>query len=191
MKKLLLIFLLSIQLLFLQSCGQKESPKFDSKNDSNSLINFETEFESLKTRITDLELHKDFDEIIKNADTSVYLTIGAKGYYPIKTSIGFITISIVDIKPYASGSKIILDFGNPTSAGIEFKFKIDYGSLGANSLPEIKKFEKTKDVDVPSRLKAGHWNKVEIILDELPHNKLGYIRIHDLETKSIFMLTTP
>jgi flap endonuclease-1 len=31
----------------------------------------------------------------------------------------------------------------------------------------------------------------EIILDEIPHNKLGYIRIHDLETKSIFMLPTP
>ena len=190
MKKLFIFFLLSIQLLFLQSCGQKESPKLDSKNDSNSLINLETEIESLKTRITDLELHKDFDEIIKNADTSVYLTIGSKGYYPIKTSIGFITISIADIKPYASGSKIIFDFGNPTSAGIDFKFKIDYGSLDAKSLPD-KKFEKTKDVDVPSRLKPGHWNKVEIILDELPHNKLGYIRIHDLETKSIFMLNTP
>ncbi len=187
MKKLLLIFLLFIQLLFLESCGQKETLISGSKNDNNSLVNIENELEGLKTRITDLELHKDFDEIIKNADSIVYLTIGAKGYYPIKTSIGFITVSIEDIKPFAAGSKLVLDFGNPSSAGIDFKFKIDYGLLDAKSLPD-KKFEKTKDVDVPTRLKAGHWNKVEIILDELPNNKLGYIRIHDLETKAIFML---
>ena len=185
--KRILIILIAINLLF--GCGKKEiqnniSPNPELSENNNSKI------ELLEQRIKTLEDKKEIDDFVNSFNRVVFIKIGTKEFQPIQTSVGFITVSIRDIQPFASGSKIHLDFGNPTSAGLKIKFKIDYGSFNKDG--SIKKeVEKTKDVNVVDTIKSASWNKTEVILEGLPNNELGYIRIHDLESPEIILYTKP
>ena len=187
MKKTLIVFFISFTLI---ACSKKETQEAISStvgmNGSNN-----SQIELLEQRIKALEDKNEWDDLFNNViDKVVFIKVGAKEFQPIKTSVGFITVSIRNIEPFASGSKVHLDFGNPTSAGLKIKFKIDYGSLGKDGLVK-KDTEKTKDVSVLETIKAASWNKTEVILDGLPNNELGYIRIHDLESPEIILFTKP
>jgi hypothetical protein len=73
---------------------------------------------------------------------------------------------------------------------LKIKFKIDYGSLDKDGNIRLET-EKTKEVAITDQIKAASWNKIEVILDGLPNNELGYIRIHDLDCPEIILHKMP
>jgi Protein of unknown function (DUF3251) len=187
MKKILIVFFLGFTLI---ACSKKETHEVVSSTVGMN-GNSTSQMELLEQRIKALESINEFNNLLNNIiDKSVFIKVGEKEFQPIRTRVGFITVSIKNIEPFASGSKVHLDFGNPTSAGLKIKFKIDYGSLGKDGLVK-KDTEKTKDVSVVDLLKAGSWNKTEVILEGLPNSELGYIRIHDLDSPEIMLYTKP
>jgi hypothetical protein len=95
------------------------------------------------------------------------------------------SVNLGNVEAYANGSKVTLVFGNPISAMItNVKFIVDYGTLDKNG-NVIVESEKTKEVNLQQPLNAASWNRVNVILEGLPVNQLGYIRVHDLAVTSI------
>jgi hypothetical protein len=157
-----------------------------SKQQPPSDVKVETEvskitLEDLDNRLRNLEI----EDLYKNFETIAYLPVSEKKFATIKSSIGTVVFLIDDIKPYANGSNLKLIIGNPLYASLsDVKFKIDYGELDKENMP-IDESQKTKDVSLLKPLKQGRWNKEEVILGGILPEKLGYIRIHDFDFRSI------
>ena len=178
---------LGIALVALIGC---EDSKVESSN--SELANKVSELESrlsineaelfeIKNQVSDVSVN----ELIRKYEKIVFLKVGTKEFLPITTEVGVITVNLSNIEPYANGSKVSLVFGNPLSATINsVKFTVDYGSLDKDGLV-ISASEKSKEISLIEPLNAASWNKTELLLEALPINELGYIRIHSLTVSNI------
>jgi hypothetical protein len=117
---------------------------------------------------------------MSTVDHVAYLTPGSGGYSPVRADIGVLTVDITDIKPYANGSKATLSFGNPLSASINgLKATIEYGKVDEKGAPKNADAKK-KAVAFSQSLRAGAWTKVDIVLEGLPPEELGFVRVRDV-----------
>lgn len=159
---------------------------------SNELVNKISELESrlsvhegemaeLRNQVSDISIN----DLIRKFEKTAFLKVGTKEFLPITTDVGVITVNLSDIVPYANGSKVSVVFGNPLAATItNIKFKVDYGSLDKDG-SVIAETERSKEISLTVPLKAASWNKTELLLESLPINELGYIRIHNLLVSNI------
>ena len=183
MKKIVL----GIVLIALIGC---EGSKVESQN--SELVNKVSELES-RLSINEAELHEiknqvsdvSVNELIRKFEKIVFLKVGDKEFLPITTDVGVIAVNLSTIESYANGSKVGVVFGNPLSATISnVKFTVDYGSLDKDGLV-IDATEKSKEINLIEPLNAASWNKTELLLEALPVNELGYVRIHSLTVSNI------
>lgn len=184
MKKYYWLFFASISLLGCnQSLPLSKLQEQDAKINelSKKLEQTQLQFNLLKIKVSEISIN----DMFRNFDKIAFLKIGTTNFSPIVTEIGTITVHVADVEAFANGSKVTLVFGNPLSATItNVKFNVDYGTLDKDGV--IKDgTEKTKEVSLPQPLNAASWNNVEVILESLPVNELGYIRVHDLNVSSI------
>lgn len=178
-----------ISIFFITLIGCKDSTL---ENSNSELINKVSELENrlsvneaelfeIKNQVSDVSVN----ELIRKYEKIVFLKVGTKEFLPITTDVGVITVNLSNIEPYANGSKVSIVFGNPLSATISnVKFTVDYGSLDKDGLV-IHKTEKFKEISLTEPLNAASWNKTELLLESLPVNELGYVRIHDLTVSNI------
>lgn len=125
------------------------------------LIETRAELKILLERIDGLDLNR-----------FIYLKPGDRGYYPISFEIGILTVSLVDIKPYVNGSKVILRFGNPLSATIcGLKAKLGWIISGR---------AQTKEVTFDKDLLPGAWTNMTVVLDEVPPKDFNFLEISDV-----------
>ncbi|MGQ0442463.1 MAG: DUF3251 domain-containing protein [Methylophilaceae bacterium] len=176
-----------IALMALIGC---EGSKVESAN--SELVNKVSELESrlstneaelfeLKNQVSDVSVN----ELIRKYEKIAFLKVGTKEFLPITTEVGVITVSLSNIEQYANGSKVSVEFGNPLSATINnAKFTVDYGSLDKDGLVVTAK-EKSKEISLIEPLNAASWNKTELLVEGLPINELGYIRVHSLAVSNI------
>lgn len=142
------------------------------------------ELESLKKDVQEIKTKLAFEELLKGASDVAYLTPGDAGYSPVKFELGYLTVQLADVKPYANGSKVTLKFGNPLAATINgLKFKVDWGKV-KDGTPQ-NDAQKTKDVVLAQPIFSGRWTSVQIVLDSLPPSELGFVRAHDVEHTGI------
>lgn len=147
----------------------------------NRLITNEAELHEIKNQISDVSVN----ELIRKFEKIAFLKVGSKEFLPITTEVGVITVNLSSIEPYANGSKLSIVFGNPLAATItNVKFTVDYGSLGKDGLI-LEESERSKEINLTEPLKAASWNKVELLLEALPINELGYVRIRNLTVSNI------
>lgn len=182
-----------ISIFFITLIGCKDSTL---ENSNSELINKVSELENrlsvneaelfeIKNQVSDVSVN----ELIRKYEKIAFLKVGTKEFLPITTDIGVITVSLSNIEQYASGSKVSIVFGNPLSATINnVKFTVDYGSLDKDGLV-IDATEKSKEISLIEPLNAASWNKTELLLEALPINELGYIRIHSLTVSNISLYT--
>ena len=191
MKKYFWLFLTSFTLLGcnenlpsskLQDLDAKINELSKNLEQTQSQLNqTQSQLEKLSLNVSQISTNDLFRSFARIA----FLKIGTTEFSPIVTEIGTITVNIADVEAFANGSKVALVFGNPLSATIaNVKFNVDYGTLNTDGTVK-KGSEKTKEVSLPQPLNAASWNKVEVILEGLPVNELGYIRVHDLNVSSI------
>ena len=178
---------IGIILVFLVGCQESKIG-----NSNNELANKVSELES-RLSINEAELHEiknqvsdvSVNELIRKFEKIAFLKVGTKEFFPITTDVGVVTVNLSSIEPYANGSKVSIVFGNPLSATLKnVKFTVDYVSLDKDGLV-IDKSEKSKEINLTESLNAASWNKIELILEALPTNELGYIRIHNLDISNI------
>lgn len=183
MKKFIWIF---TACLILISCGKKEDK---ANNPSLALNSANSDVASLEKRIAVLESKGSLNDLLEKIETTAFLKFDTKDFAPIKTNLGYITVNIDQISSYASGTKVRLLFGNPTSAKIKIKFQIDYGSLNTDGSINLST-EKTKSIDRDETLLGGSWNRFDIILDNITPDKFGYIRVRNLEVPYVVLNKT-
>jgi outer membrane murein-binding lipoprotein Lpp len=173
-----MLFIVSISFIFLASCSRIDT--IESK-----INTIENKVSELKSEIEMLKLENQLDKIDTKFDESAYLTPDSEGYLPIKTDIGFITVSLKDIKSYANGSKILLRLGNPISATIfNLKMKIEWGLVDKKGEPDNAN-TKSRDVEVSQELLGGAWTNVNIVLAGISPNDLGFVRIKNVSVGGI------
>ena len=122
---------------------------------------------------------------IKDWDKVAYLTPGSDGYAAVKMDLGYLTVNLANIAPYANGSKVSLTFGNLTSATIDgLKATIEWGSVDDKGLPKNEE-AKSREIKLTESLFSGAWNKADVVLEGVPPTALGFVRVRDVTHQGI------
>jgi hypothetical protein len=96
-----------------------------------------------------------------------------------------LTVTLDDIKPYATGSRVTLKFGNPTNATLnDVSATLDWGAVDEKGLPRNDE-AKSKQFSFSRSFAAGHWTVVDAVLDGVPPSSLGFVRVKELKNKGI------
>lgn len=140
----------------------------------------DVEVQTLKDSVKQLEDQKSVDELLKGIEAVAYLTPGSEGYSVIQTDLGRVTVMLVNVQPYANGSRVTLRFGNLLSAAINgAKAKLEWGSVNEKGSPK-NEVAKSRDVSFSESLRAGAWTNVQVVLEGIPATELGFVRVRDL-----------
>lgn len=125
------------------------------------------------------------EEFFRGFDKIAYLQPGDSGYSLVHSDLGVLTVQIVNVEPYASGSKIVLRFGNPLATNINgLNVELDWGSVDSKGLAE-NDTAKSKEFTFSQSLNSGAWTSIPVILDGVPPDKLGFVRVRDVHHTGI------
>ena len=124
-----------------------------------------------------------------NQHDAVILKPGGRGYGLLQTDLGRVAVAIADIQPAAGGSRVLLDFGNPTAARLTgMRARIEWGGSDGKGLPLAGNVQ-GMDFTAPDPLPAGAWRQYPVQLAGVPPEKLGWIRISGFDTGTVDLLS--
>lgn len=177
-----------IALLLCTGCSDQQQVaglRRDVADTQKKLIVIEQKAEALAAEVAQLKQSQDWEKFIRDLDRVAFLTPGSNGYSVLRYELGFLTVSFTNVEPYANGSRITLKFGNPLSASINgVEGTIEYGTVDEKGNP--KNLEaKRKDISFSESLTGGAWTSVQIVLEGVPNDKLGFVRVKDLKHSGI------
>lgn len=163
--------------------------------DNSKVSLLETQFADLQKRIASLENEVEatkqqtsLNNAIKRFESVAYLTPGSDGYSVVKSDLGVLTISLKNVQPYANGSKVTLNFGNVVYANINgLKAKVEWGAVGKDGLPDNEN-ARSREVTFSESLRPGTWTSVSVVLEAVPPNELGFVRVRDVTHTGINLL---
>lgn len=177
--------------LFISGC--KEDPRIgelakELKQTQEKNLELERELKDLVAAVgRDRESYK-WDKFFSTTDKIAYLTPGSDGYAAVRFDLGVLTASLIDIKPYANGTKVTLEFGNTLSATVTgLKATLDWGKVDDKGTP-MNEQAKTKEVSFNEPLLPGSWTKVSVVLDGVPATEFGFVRVKDIHHSGIRLL---
>jgi len=141
--------------------------------------------EALAGKIEELKKDREFDKLVKDNEGYAFLTPGSDGYAPIRYDLGVLTVRLADIKPYANGSKVTLEFGNTLSATVTgLKATLQWGKVDEKGF-SIAEQTKSKEVTFTESLQSGAWTRVSVVLDGVPPSEFGFVRLIDVSHSGI------
>jgi outer membrane murein-binding lipoprotein Lpp len=144
------------------------------------VVALEATVKELETKIEALESARRVEEFERGFDSIAYMTPGAEGYNVIRTDLGYLTVQLQNVEPYANGSRVTLRIGNVTGATINgAKAKIEWGSVDDKGSPQNDQ-AKSRDVEFSRSLRAGAWTNVPVVLEGVPATQLGFVRVKDV-----------
>jgi len=119
----------------------------------------------------------------------ITLKPGATGYSMIDSDMGRIAVAIANIEPYANGSRVTLDFGNPSAARLTgVKAKIEWGSNDAKGLPLAATNTQSMTFTAPEPLPPGSWKQFPVDLGGVPPTQLGWVRISTFDSGTVDLI---
>lgn len=163
---------------------------FGCMKDNTEEIKFLNEkVNALEDQLKTIQSEKELDDLIKKGDQVAYLRPGSEGYSVLDFDLGKITVSLENISSYANGSKVQLRFGNISQATLNgVEADIDWGSVDEKGIRN-RETERTKEYKFSRNFSSGSWNKVFVILEDIPPSKLGYVRIRNIRHTGISLRT--
>lgn len=191
MLKLFHLLILIIIVIIFPSCDKQN-------RDENK------ELDELKGRVRDIEFEikiqesitkKHFDDLIQleydfllDGKRIKHLFIDLKncnGFQTVYSSYGMFFVSVKDVQPYLDGYKITFEIGNPgnvtyTNPKITLKWGLDLNNENLDELNKIKE----REFNILKDLERGYWNKIEIFVNPLKSNELGFLDF-SIETPTI------
>lgn len=113
-----------------------------------------------------------------------------KGYGLIDTDVGRLPVAIADIQPQAGGSRVVLDFGNPTTARLTgMAAKIEWGGIDAKGLPLPANSAHSLNFSAPQPLLPGSWRQYPVDLAGFAPAQLGWVRISAFDSGTVDLLS--
>jgi hypothetical protein len=165
--------------LLLAGCTS-ESPQVQAE-----LASLRREVNELKQQVDSTSRAISLDDLLRDSEGIAYLTPGSDGYSVIMSDLGQLTVRLADVRPYANGSRVTLEFGNPTAASINgMKGTVEWGRVDERGNPE-NKTAKSRDVTFEKSLLSGAWTRVIVVLDGVPATDLGFVRVRNLDHRGI------
>jgi hypothetical protein len=164
----------------LSACGVRSAPPSEMPSLTKRIDELNTKVAALQKTVNDNESSRKFDDMLARFDRVAYLTPGSTGYSAVRMDLGYLTVAIDDIKPYANGSKVRLRFGNPFVATINgLKTKLEWGTVNKDGAADNEN-EKSRQITLTDPLLPGAWTHVEIVLDGVPPSNLGFVRLSEV-----------
>lgn len=161
------------------------TPLLSGCDQSSKISTLENKMASIEAEINELKQTIEVNSMVSNIDKIAYLTPGSDGYSLVKSDLGVLTVSIVNIVPYANGSKITLKFGNLSAATIDgLKATLEWGSVDKNGMPDNKN-AKSREVSFNDPLIAGSWKNSNVVLEGVQPQALGFVRLKDIGHRGI------
>lgn len=143
------------------------------------LSDLKLEVQNLKATVDRIDRERSFDQLSRDFGKVAYLTPGSEGYSVIETDLGRITVQLIDVQPYANGSRVGLRFGNITDATIMgLSGTVEWGSVDKNGSPQNDQ-EQSREMKF-GELRAGGWTSSQLVLEGVPPAQLGFVRIRDI-----------
>jgi hypothetical protein len=167
-------------LLLAAGCGDDTQQKaLDAK-----LARLEAANNALAAQLKNVELQAE----LAASERIVFLKPEDSGYSVLKLDLGNVTVRITDVKPYATGSKVSLQFGNLTSARIDgLKAKLEWGKIDDSGVAQNDK-AKSREVELSESLAPGAWTQSELVLEGVPPTELGFVRLKGVDHSGIGLL---
>lgn len=148
------------------------------KHLEDTIRSLKFENQGLRSKIEDHELLRNLREL-------AYLTPNSAKYSIIDTDIGKLTVSLLNIQPYANGSKVTLRIGNLTTAHIlGLKVNIDWGTVDSQGNPNNSD-ARSREVSLGEIAFSGSWMNTDVVLEGIPPASLGFVRLHDVSHRGI------
>jgi len=167
------------------SCGNSSTSAAKMDELSQRVEQQGKELERIKSEINSLKSSQSFNDMMRNGEGVAYLTPGLQGYSVFRTEFGAVTVSLEDLKPSASGSRLILRFGNATNATLNHvEATVEWGSVDSKGAPDTDN-TRSKKISFAKSLRAGAWTTEEVVLEGAAPRSLGFVRIRDLANKGI------
>lgn len=152
---------------------------------NTKVTNLESKIIVLESELNDVKQKMELQQILSGWDKEAFLTPGSEGYSLIKSDLGNLTVSIVNVLPYANGSKITLQFGNLTSATIDgLKTKLEWGPVDKDGMPK-NAATKFRDVVFNESLASGSWTNSDVVLEGIPPTDLGFVKLQNVTHRGV------
>ncbi|MFC3077679.1 DUF3251 domain-containing protein [Phenylobacterium terrae] len=143
----------------------------------------------LTQRVEKLEASARTEQLVAEYEANAFLKPTDREYSWLKTDFGMVAVAIEAVSANANGSRVVLTFGNPSSAGLTgISATVDWGRVDASGTPVGQPFSKEVTFDRP--LLGGTWRNYPITLADVPPAELGYIRVKNFQHKQIFLNVT-
>ena len=174
--KIILMFCGTLVLGGCDSLKQIASTQDVIASQRQQLASLRQEVDELKKELGQVKKNQSalrLDKIVKDLKSAAYLQPGDAGYSVVPFDLGNLTVQLSDVQPYANGSKVMLNFGNPLSSSITgLKASLQWGHVDAKGLQDTET-EKSKDFVFTENLRSGAWTKVSVVLDggSIPLNR--------------------
>ena len=121
---------------------------------------------------------------------AITLKPGDSGYGLLDTDIGRLPVAIAEVQPQAGGSRVILDFGNPTTARLTgMTAKIEWGGNDSKGLPLPANGSHMINFAAPQPLLPGSWRQYPLDLAGFPPAQLGWVRISGFDSGTVDLLS--
>jgi hypothetical protein len=129
-----------------------------------------------------------WDKFVSDSASVAYLTPGSEGYSVIKSDLGYLTVQLANVQPYANGTRVTLRIGNLTSARINgAKATLEWGRVDERGNPKNDEAQ-SRDIRFNESLRAGAWTEVPVVLEGVPPQEFGFVRVRDLSHAGIRLL---
>lgn len=167
--------------LFLIGCFEDSRvPQLEARLQAE-IAELEAVNQRLSNELSELKLNASFADFDKIA----FLTPGDEGYSTLRYDLGVVTVKIIDVKPYANGSRISLQFGNLTSARVNgLKATLDWGKVNDKGFPE-NDLAKSREMSFNTPLAPGAWTVTQVVLEGVPPEELGFVRLKEVSHRGI------
>lgn len=145
----------------------------------------EAEIKKFKAELQSIRATQNVDSILEKMERTAFLTPGDEGYSVVRSDLGVLTIALENVEPYANGSRVTFSIGNPLSSAINgFSAKIEWGKVDERGLA-VEETVRSKKVTLSQPLRAGSWNYSAFVLDGVPPEQLGFVRVSELHHTGI------
>lgn len=153
-----------------------------------NITSMEAQIVALRKDVAELKSQATWSNFAAEMSGIAYLTPANSGYSVIKIDQGDISIALVNVQPYANGSRITLQFGNPLAATLTgVTMTLQWGETDAKGTPDNAD-EKSRDVQLLKPLGAGSWTQESFVLDSIPASKLGFVRVTNFSHHGMTLL---